>query len=143
MLLHPGATNSSGVVKTVANAVATMFDWLHIQENSGRPAEDAEEVPRRQLLAGGGSLAATGLQMSLQQNRGAALSVEPEIEQVLSWFAESSIDRAAPAKLWDSSTWHRPVMDKTRACTVHRPWFGCCSGGHIPEMRRATAQDSI
>jgi hypothetical protein len=144
VLLHPGATNSSGVVKTVANAVATMFDWLHIQENSARPAEDSEEVPRRQLLAGGGSLAATGLQMSLQQNRGAALSVEPEIEQVLSWFtAESSIDRAAPAKLWDSSTWHRPVMDKTRAFTVQRPWFGCCSGGYIPEMHRATAQDAF
>ena len=42
VLLHPGATNSSGVVKTVANAVATMFDRLHIQENLGRPAEDAE-----------------------------------------------------------------------------------------------------
>jgi len=129
-------------VKTVANAVATMFDRLHSQENLGRPAEDAEEVPRRQLLAGGGSLAATGLQLSLQQNRGAALSVEPEREQVLSWFtAESSVDRAA--KLWDSSTLHRPVMDKTRAFTVHRPWFGCCSGGQIPEMHRATAQDAF
>eukprot|EP00438_Fugacium_kawagutii_P019107 Skav234735 [mRNA] locus=scaffold634:893499:894472:- [translate_table: standard] len=65
---------------------------------------------RRQLEA------AAGLQMTLQQNRGAALSVEPKIEQVVSWFtAERSIDRAAPAKLWDGSAWHRTVMDKTRA----------------------------
>ena len=142
VLLHPGATNSSGVVQTIATAVSTMFEWLHAQENAEHLAGRGDEAPRRQLLAGGGSLAATGLQMSLQQNRGAALSVEPEIEQVLSWFtAESSIDRAAPAKLWDGSDWHRPVMDKTRAFTVHRPWFGCCSGGHIPEMHRATVQD--
>lgn len=87
--------------------------------------------PRRQCLAGGGSLAATGrvrggfcpgclamhacvfhvdaelfayvfasflachvavtgLQMSLQQNRGAAISVEPEVEQVFHWFAARS-----------------------------------------------------
>lgn len=142
VLLHPGATNSSGVVQAIATSVATMFDWLYAYENNRDLAAQREEAPRRQLLAGGGSLAATGLQMSLQQNRGAALSVEPEIEQVLSWFtAESSIDRAAPAKLWDGSDWHRPVMDKTRAFTVHKPWFGCCSGGHIPEMHKATLQD--
>ena len=57
-----------------------------------------------------------GLQMSLKQNRSAALSVEPEIDQVLAWFTvDSSMDRGAPAKLWDGSTSHRPVMDKTRA----------------------------
>ena len=67
----------------------------------------------------GGSLAASGLQMSLKQNRSAALSVEPEIDQVLAWFTvDSSIDRGAPAKLWDGSTWHRPVMEKTRAFTI-------------------------
>ena len=111
VLLHPGATNSSGVVQAIATSVATMFDWLYAYENNRDLAAQREEAPRRQLLAGGGSLAATGLQMSLQQNRGAALSVEPEIEQVLSWFtAESSIDRAVPAKLWDGQNprLHRP-----------------------------------
>ena len=117
-----------------------MFDWLHVAENVGRDEETGEEAPRRQLLAGGGSLAATGLQMSLSQNRGAALSVEPGIDQVLAWFtAESSIDRAARAKLSDGSDWHRPVMDKTHAFTVPKPWFGCFSVGHVPEMHTQLA----
>ena len=126
------------------HAVASLFERLHEDENAAHDADKREESPLRQLLAGGCSLAATGLRMSLTQNRGAALSVEPEIDHVLSCFtAESSIDRAAPAKLWDGSDWHRPVMDKTRALTVHKPWFGCFScfsGGHIPEMHKATVQ---
>ena len=141
VLLHPGATNTSGIVHAVASAVQMMFDRLHAEERAKARAmaednaEPPEDPPKRQLLAGGGSLAATGLQMSLRQNRSAALSVEPEIDQVLAWFTvDSSIDRGAPAKLWDGSTWHRPVMDKTRAFTVPHPWFGCFSAGHIPEM---------
>ena len=67
VLLHPGATNSSGVVQAIATSVATMFDWLYAYENNRDLAAQREEAPRRQLLAGGGSLAATGLQMSLQQ----------------------------------------------------------------------------
>ena len=63
--------------------------------------EKPEAPPRRELLAGGGSLAPTGLQMSLSQNRSAAVCVEPEIDQLLAWFtAESSINSGAPAKLW-------------------------------------------
>ena len=91
-----------------------------------------------------GSLAATGLQMSLQQNRGACLSVEPELEQVLSWFtADSTMDRAAPSKLWDGVTWHRPVMDKSRAFTVEDPWYGFLCGGHVIDLYKAMQADSF
>jgi hypothetical protein len=80
--------------------------------------------------------------MSLQQNRGACLSVEPELSQVLSWFsADSTIDGAAPAKLWDGVTWHRPVMDKTRAFTVCEPWWGFLCGAHVMDLYRATLAD--
>ena len=43
---------------------------------------EKEPLPRRQIVAGGGSLAATGLQMSQKQNRGAAVVVEPELDLV-------------------------------------------------------------
>ena len=48
----------------------------------------------------GGSLAASGLQMSLKQNRSAALSVEPEIDQVQNYgMGPPGIDLS----------WRRPV----------------------------------
>lgn len=51
--------------------------------------QDANAVAtRRQMLAGGGSVAATGLQMASPANRGAAVSVEPEIDVVLSWLTQ-------------------------------------------------------
>ena len=100
--------------------------------------------PRRQLLAGGGSLAATSMQLRLQQNHSAALSAEPEIDQILGWFtAEAAIDKGAPAKLWDGVTWHRPVMDKSRAFTVPSPWYGFIAGARIPELFRATTTDTF
>lgn len=159
-LLHPGATNSSGVIRVISMAVEKMFERLwrfEMQEAEKTHAaaveaagEEAEAIPdlqlppKRQLLAGGGSLAATGLQMSLGQNRSACLSAEPELDQVLSWFtAEASIDKGAPAKLWDGVTWHRPVMDKSRAFSVPSPWYGFICGGHIPELFNATLQDTF
>lgn len=152
---------------------------------------DYEEPPRRQCLAGGGSLAATGeaaatsfqsvfscsvvpgLQMSQAQNRGAAISVEPEVEQVFHWFAagslvqslrgmsvcmgvygpasspvhslqaENCVDKGAAGKLWDSSPWHRPVMEKTRAFTIERAWYSILAAGHVPEVFDATRKDTF
>ena len=52
--------------------------------------------------------------------------------------AEAHVDKGVPAKLWDNTTWHRPVLDKARAFTVLSPWFGILAGGHIPEMFDAT-----
>ena len=149
ILVQPGSTNSSGVTRIVSDALRLVFDRLWVLEKrlARQDAENPDEVvepPRRQLLAGGGSLAATGLQMSLKQNRCAAVCIEPEVDQLLSWFtAESSIDKAAPAKLWDGATWFRPVMDKTRAFEVVNPWFGCLCGGHVPELFHATLKDTF
>ena len=153
LLLQPGSTNSSGVTRVVSEALRLMFarQWKdelaqHDEVVAALPenAEEPPAPPRRQLLAGGGSLAATGLQMSLAQNRSAALCVEPEVDQLLAWFtAEASIDRAAPAKLWDGATWLRPVMDKSRAFEVVNPWFGVLCGGHVPEVFRATQRDTF
>ena len=114
------------------------------QSNADAKVEDLVLPPVRQLLAGGGFLPATGLQMSLSHNRSAAMSCEPELDQTLTWFsADSSIDKDVPAKLWDSVTWHRPVMDRTQAFTVPSPWYGFVPGGHIPELFHATQQDTF
>lgn len=52
-------------------------------QNAGDEDKDEKQVvPRRQLVGGGGSLAATGLQMSQAQNRGAAVVIEPELDLV-------------------------------------------------------------
>ena len=148
LLLHPGATNTSGVVKLVVETVQMLMARLEEHENAeAKQAADAEgqdivHPPRRQLLAGGGSLAATGMQMSQKQNRSAALCAEPEIGQLLQWFScDSGIDAGAIAKLWDSVAWERPVMDKHRAFSVPAPWLSTITGGHIPETFRATKKD--
>ena len=44
VLLHPGATNSSGVVQAIATSVATMFDWLYAYENNRDLAAQREEA---------------------------------------------------------------------------------------------------
>jgi hypothetical protein len=149
-LLHPGATNSSGVIALVARTVEKLMTRLHADEKreaeENTPADEATTYPpKRHLLAGGGSLAATGLQMSQGQNRSAALAVEPEVDGVLSWFRQegSSCDKGAPGKLWDNVNWSRPVMDKTRAYDVIAPWFGFISAGHIPELFTSCAKDDF
>ena len=106
-------------------------------EAAAAPLADTDSLeyvrlPRRQLLAGGGSAAATGMQQRLGENRSAALSAEPEIEQILTWFtAEGGIDKGVVGKLWDSVAWHRPAMDKRRAITVPNLWWGFIAGGHV------------
>ena len=47
------------------------------------------------------------------------------------------MDSAVAGKLWDGATWHRPVMDKSRAFTVKEPWFGIFSAGHVPDLFKA------
>ena len=93
------------------------------------------EVEERQLLAGGGSVAACGLQMSAERNRSAALSIEPEIDVFLSWIQqETTVDAAVAGKLWDGVTWHRPVMNGSNAFTVPDCFFSMCNAGHVPDL---------
>ena len=153
VLVHPGATNSSGVVMVVAKAVRQLFRALHkwetdrdrkkheeLDENQ-RPAEFQPPLERT-IIAGGASMAVNGLIMSQEQNRSAGLAVECEVEGVLHWFRnESSVDRGAPGKLWDGADWTRPVLDKSKAFTCTSPWFGIFSGGHVPELYQATQTD--
>ena len=141
LFLQPGAANGSGVIRLMPDTVSLLFEWLHQAEIHDARAEastqraDAEAAvelpPRRQLVAGGGSVAATGMQMSLTQNRDAALCAEREFVQLLAWFkAESGMDSGIVAKSWGNVTWDRPVIDKNRAFTVQRPWLGIhCRGG--------------
>ena len=147
ILLHPGATNSSGVIKLVVETVQLLMSWLaELEEQQAkRETAEGEEVvypPRRQLLAGGGSLAATGMQMSQHQNRSAALCAEPEIGQLLQWFScDSGIDASAVAKLWDGTAWDRPVMDRSKAFTICNPWLSTITGAHIPDTVKVTKKD--
>ena len=150
LLLHPGATNSSGLIKMAAEAVQLLLTWVHEKEikRAKREVAEGEEPvlpPRRQLLAGGGSIGATGAQMSLKQNRSAALCAEPELVQLISWFtSEGGIDSGAVAKFWDSITLDRPVMDKSKAYTVVHPWLGILAAGHLNETYRCTVKlDSL
>jgi hypothetical protein len=99
-LLHPGSTNSSGVIGAISGALEKVFVRCHQdEERAARAAavarggaEDYEHPPRRQVLSGGGSLAATGLQMSQEQNRGAAVAVEPEIEHIVQWLTAPALN---------------------------------------------------
>ena len=80
-------------------------------------------------------MAAVGQQMSNVSNRGAAVSLEPEIEVCLGWLSqEGGVDTAVAGKLWDGTTWHRPVMNGSKAFTVEDTFFSMCNAGHIPEI---------
>lgn len=154
IMCHPGATNTSGVISLVTNSLNKLMKMMHAYETNTAEAAYAqlpdadrppyEEPPRRQVLAGGASMAANGQIMSCRQNRGAALAAECEVEGVFSWFQnEMGVDKAVPGKLWDGNVWHRPVMDKSRAFTVESPWFGFIAGAHIPEVFKATLNDAF
>lgn len=57
--------------------------------------------------------------------------------------AETCVDKGAAGKLWDGSPWHRPVMDKSRAFSIERPWYSILAAGHVPEMVQATLRDAF
>lgn len=154
ILLHPGATNTSGVIGLVTKVMTQLSTRLQAYEKArydeaynAVPEEerpDYDPPPRRQVLAGGASMAANGQLMSCKQNRGAALAAECEVEGVFTWFQnEMGVDKAVPGKLWDGNAWHRPVMDKSRAFSVEAPWFGFIAGAHIPEIFKATLSDAF
>ena len=143
-LLHPGAVNSSGVIKMTSGGVHRVFERLYTRERAAAAAAGDPPPKKRRLLAGGGSLAAMGLQMSAAENRGAALSVEPEIEGIFANFAaESVVDRGVPGKLWDSTTWDRPVLATAKAFAVESPFDSMLAAGHIPEHFRALREDDF
>ena len=138
-LLHPGSVNTSGILKVLARAVEEVYDRLHKEEVkealrahkiecdrikteesvAGRDPDQARlpgfKPPlRRKGLAGGGSLAAAGFTAAQTQNRDAMTAVEPELDGILGWLlAEFAFDSAVPAKLWDGTTWDRPVMKQS------------------------------
>jgi hypothetical protein len=93
VLVHPGSTNSSGIIGLVSSSLEQVFDRNHKEELDAAKVqveendeEDYVKPPKREILSGGSSLAATGLQMSLEQNRGAAVVVELEFDHLIQWF---------------------------------------------------------
>jgi hypothetical protein len=167
-LLHPGSVNTSGLLKVLARAMEIVYDRLHkdevqkakdehkvecdrLQEEARANGTDITKVclpslklpPKRKGLAGGGSLAAGGFAASQTQNRDAMTAIEPELEGILSWLlAEFAFDSAVPAKLWDGTTWDRPVMATGKAFTMSRPFFSFCAGGHLFELLKRLMKDS-
>ena len=152
-LLHPGSTNSSGVVGCIADSLMKLCQRdFKDRDRAARAEAEArtgnlstyQEPHHRDLLAGGGSLAATGIQMAKEGNRGAALVAEPELDNIVQWFTnEVSVDAGAPAKLWDGRVWARGIAEKTRAFTIPRPWMSVLAGGHVPELYKAMLVDKL
>ena len=52
------------------------------------------------------------------------------------------VDPGAPAKLRGARSWNRGVLDKTRAFSVPRQWFSVLAAGHVPELYKATQQET-
>ena len=164
-LLHPGSVNTSGLLKVISRAMEIVYYRQHASEvdaaKAAHKAEcdrlkseaaDPEKVklpvlvlpPRRKGLAGGGSLAAGGFEASKPHNRDSMTAVEPELEGILAWLlAEFAFDAAVPAKLWDGTTWDRPVMNAAKAFTMYRPFFSFCAGGHLYELLKRLLKDLI
>ncbi|CAJ1339118.1 unnamed protein product, partial [Effrenium voratum] len=156
-LIHPGATNTSGIIKMVTKAWELIYARRNAVEEAAALAEARAQMasqeggdapakvvapPKRKGLAGGGSLAAAGFAASQTQNRGAMFAVEPEVHGIISWLAqESAIDKAVPGKLWDHVTWDRPVMSSGKGFCVQEPFFSFVAGGHIPELVEALESD--
>ena len=105
-MVHPGSTNSSRVVGSEGDALVKIcqrdFTERAKAARDGTAAGNSEYIEpcRREIVAGGGSLAGIGLQMLREINREAALVAEPEMDNVVQRFNnETSIDLGAPAKL--------------------------------------------
>ena len=82
--------------------------------------------------------------MSKDCNRGAAVVAEPELDNVVQWFAnETSVDAGAPAEQCDGRLWARGVLQKTSAFTILCPWLSFLTAGHIPEISKATQADKM
>ena len=150
-LLHPGSVNTSGLLKVLARAMENVYHLQYAAEvvvakaqhktlcdqlQNNAPNPEKVKLPpmrlptRRKGLAGGGSLAAAGYTASQPHNRDAMTAVEPELEGILAWLlAEFAFDAAVPAKLWDGTTWDRPVMQHANSFTMYRPFSPSVPGG--------------
>ena len=89
--------------------------------------EDTLDLPTLQLptkrngLAGGGSLSAAGQTASQAQHRNACVAIEPELQGILGWLSqELAVDSAVAAKIWDNTTWDRPVMCHSKQLALRR-----------------------
>jgi hypothetical protein len=168
-LLHPGSVNTSGLLKVVSRAMEIIYERQNQKEvkaekeehdrvcerlkqkerDEGRAPEKLRLPPltlpdKRKGLAGGGSLAAAGYTASRAVNRDAMTAVEPELDGILNWLmAEFAFDSAVPAKLWDGTTWDRPVMQQSKSFTMWRPFFSFCAGGHLWELLLRLMRDII
>ena len=161
-LLHPGSTNSPGLLKVFTKALEKVFqrrNMLELEEAKASFQREKSELeehggdsrglkfvppPKRKGLAGGGSLAAAGACAAQAQNRGAFVAVEPELDGILAWLAqESVVDSAVPGKLWDNITWDRPVMSNARNFEIKDPFFAFLAGGHLPELLKKLQHDTF
>ncbi|CAE7458361.1 unnamed protein product [Symbiodinium necroappetens] len=142
-LFHPGATNTSVVVRLYAD----VLDLLEMDVNNTRrdmAKSWQEENPGRDgrnpfggevsMTSGSGSLEGEGKLMAMSQNLGRSVSFMTEGKRLLKWLQnEGSVNESIVVELWERMKWKRATVHADRTFTVMCPFFLAAGALHVED----------
>ncbi|CAE7289004.1 unnamed protein product [Symbiodinium microadriaticum] len=142
-LFHPGATNTSVVVRLYSD----VLDLIEMDVNTRRrdmAKSWQEQNPGRDtrnpytgdvsMTGGSGSLEGEGKLMALPQNLGRSVSFMTEGKRLLKWLQnEGAVNQSIVVELWERMKWKRSTVHADRTFTVMCPFFLAAGALHVED----------
>ena len=157
--LHPGSTQTSGLVRLYANVFDNIEARAREDRRSRHRAWAAAHPPgqalggggiRRQRNAGGhgnpysgdlhmtqsaGSLEGEGKNMAQPQNMGRSCGFMAEGKRLFRWLAqEGGVNESIVTELHERFKWKRQTLQGDRSFEIPFPYFGACGALHVPDI---------
>ena len=138
-LFHPGAYNTSGIIKLYGEVLQLVEEdinaaraerrrtWAEQHSSSSGREEGRGSNPyvgAVSLAGGSGSLEGEGKQMALPRNLGRSISFLTEGKRLLRWLqAEGVVNETIVLELFERMMWKRSTVNSDRSFTVDHPYF--------------------
>ena len=152
-LLHPGSTQTSGLLRLYQD----VLDEMELSINAWR-AEAAAAWKRDNpapapgaknpfdgsinLSLGAGSLEGEGKMAAREVNMGRACAFLTEGKRWFSWLqSEGTLNETIVVELYERAKWRRVTLDGTRSFTLMYPYFGVVGAVHLPDIAFLWAQE--
>ena len=145
-LLHPGSTQTSGLLRLYQDVVDTLEirinqaryrlrqEWA--QHNPNAPAD--QENPFKgdvSICMGAGSLEGEGKEKSLKSNLGRSIAILTEGKRFITWLTnEGSLNESIVTELFERAKWKRTTLDGQRSFTLFYPYFMVFGAIHLKDI---------
>ena len=149
-LFHPGAYNTSGIIKLYGEVLQLVEEdinaaraerrrtWAEQHSSSSGREEGRGSNPyvgAVSLAGGSGSLEGEGKQMALPRNLGRSISFMTEGKRLLRWLqAEGAVNETIVLELFERMMWKRSTVNSDRSFTVDHPYFLAAGALHVVDV---------